>query len=354
MILHAVGGPCNRLRAILSYRAMQGGLLDVVWDTDTTVSGEPWPFLPLSGLRFVEGRWDVEDYAPAKGAPDCRERAYVELRLPDDVTRRIALIHGDYAAVHIRRTDHIPNVEAQGGAVAPLVDYLTFAVAAVDLPHLLPPTTERLSPRSRRPADSPRFARSTPATQPSPGPRRRGFDASSPHSCSPTPWWTSTCAPGPRTSRARRCPASPTRLKCFGCCGRELPRHAPHVDLRRNAAPRDHDHRRRPTPTLRRQARRHPGVGELHEREVPHMRGENHLPSYGDGTMSLTVKDAVTALEKTIGAGKGNQGELDLRLTCLAPGRAYEARWGRKRIVGTDAESAVLGLIVACGGAVPE
>lgn len=70
--------------------------------------------------------------------------------------------------------------------------------------------------------------------------------------------------------------------------------------------------------------------------------------------MSLTVKDAVTALEKTIGAGKGNQGELDLRLTCLAPGRAYEARWGRKRIVGTDAESAVLGLIVACGGAVPE
>ena len=134
MILHAVGGLCNRLRAILSYRAMQGGLLDVVWDTDTTVSGEPWPFLPLSGLRFVEGRWDVEDYAPAKGAPNRWERAYVELRLPDDVTRRIALIHGDYAAVHIRRTDHIPNVEAQGGAVAPLVDYLTFAVAAVDLP----------------------------------------------------------------------------------------------------------------------------------------------------------------------------------------------------------------------------
>ena len=67
--------------------------------------------------------------------------------------------------------------------------------------------------------------------------------------------------------------------------------------------------------------------------------------------MSLTVKDAVAALEKTIKAG---QGELDMHLTCRAPGRVYEARWGRKRIVGTDAESAVLGLIVACGGVVPE
>ena len=76
------------------------------------------------------------------------------------------------------------------------------------------------------------------------------------------------------------------------------------------------------------------------------------VPLFEEPTMSdLTVKAAAAAIQKTLPAGKG---EVELRLSCLAPGRLWEARMSRKRVCASDPESAVLALIIALGGSVPE
>lgn len=118
--LHVVGGLANRLRAVLSHRALHGGKLSVVWQPDEYVSHARFldVFGPLEGVEFVNGPWDLEDYAPAKGAPEGWERAYSELRPVADVQKKIDAIRdffrGGYLACHARKTDHIPN---RGGQV---------------------------------------------------------------------------------------------------------------------------------------------------------------------------------------------------------------------------------------------
>ena len=56
------------------------------------------------------------------------------------------------------------------------------------------------------------------------------------------------------------------------------------------------------------------------------------------------------ALSKTVKAG-GPEPELTLRV--LSPGRLFEAQCSRKKVVSTDVEGALLGLLVALGGTVP-
>lgn len=127
--LHAVGGLCNRLRAILSYRAVHGAI-DVVWMADEYVSHAQWEdvFEPVPGVRFVEGGWTVRDSRVAKDAPTGWQDQYSLLRPTAAVAMRvrnaIGQMGGTYAAVHVRRTDHIPNV---GGEVKPLTYFADWA-----------------------------------------------------------------------------------------------------------------------------------------------------------------------------------------------------------------------------------
>lgn len=138
MRLHAVGGLCNRLRAVLSYRALHRDL-EVLWRPDEYVSGVRFEdvFDPLEGVRFlsVAAGWDVEDYAPAKDAPEDWEKSYGDLVPVGFLGQRIAdTIEGlrgtgslDYTAIHVRRTDHAAAVAFRGEALDPLGAYLDFA-----------------------------------------------------------------------------------------------------------------------------------------------------------------------------------------------------------------------------------
>jgi hypothetical protein len=145
VILHAVGGLANRLRAILSYRAAYGPIT-VVWDVNEYVSHGRWDdvFLPLEGVSFdyragwtsqfnhhsLNREWDAEDFAPCKDAPAEWERAYREVRPePSIVGARIEIMSAGppYSAIHVRRTDYVPNTEAHAGRVEPLEDYVLWA-----------------------------------------------------------------------------------------------------------------------------------------------------------------------------------------------------------------------------------
>jgi hypothetical protein len=131
MRLHAVGGLCNRLRAILSVWA--SGHVEVIWDEDEYVSGAHFldVFRPIHGLDFVSaaGGWDVEAFAPAPGAIPGWENAYRALTPADAIQERLR--RGPprpYVACHIRRTDHVPNVDTHGGVIRPIEEYVRWAV----------------------------------------------------------------------------------------------------------------------------------------------------------------------------------------------------------------------------------
>lgn len=133
MILHAVGGLCNRLRAIFGWRALHGGQLKVVWDADEYVSRARWAdvFEPLLRVEFVEGPpWDVEAWAQPEVAPVNWDHGFVtDLRPVPAIAQRIAGIGtmGDLAAIHVRRTDHLPNAGLCGVHVEGLEDFVLWA-----------------------------------------------------------------------------------------------------------------------------------------------------------------------------------------------------------------------------------
>lgn len=117
MILHPVGGLCNRLRAILSYWAHQqakGEPLDIVWDADEYVSGADWGevFEALPNVRFGSGAFDVESFGVCPDAPLSWVQSYRWLKPHARLTGRILslqrMLGPGYAAIHVRRTDHSP------------------------------------------------------------------------------------------------------------------------------------------------------------------------------------------------------------------------------------------------------
>jgi hypothetical protein len=111
----------------MSYRAVHG-MLDVVWVCDDYVSGGHFldVFMPIDGVNFGPGPWDAEDYAPATDAPNGWQRSYRKLQLAHGVNARVfdvtRQLSPGYSAIHIRRTDHVPNrdgnVESDGDFVA--------------------------------------------------------------------------------------------------------------------------------------------------------------------------------------------------------------------------------------------
>jgi len=133
--LHAVGGLCNRLRALLSYRALYGEI-QVMWVPDSPIAMATWAdvFEPLPGLEFtpyVQDDWDAEDFAPTPKAPAGWEKAYLELRPKPAIVERVRrLLEGlgpDFSAMHIRRTDHLQNFAGHQGRIASDRDYAVWA-----------------------------------------------------------------------------------------------------------------------------------------------------------------------------------------------------------------------------------
>ncbi len=123
--LHCVGGLCNRLRALLSYRALYGAI-EVMWYPDQAIAMASWSdvFEPLPGLEivpFVQNGWDAEDFAPSPTAPVGWEKSYLELRakpaIQDRVARIVSGLGSDFCAMHLRRTDHLQNFAGHQGRI---------------------------------------------------------------------------------------------------------------------------------------------------------------------------------------------------------------------------------------------
>jgi hypothetical protein len=118
MILHAVGGLCNRLRAILGHLQAHGPI-EVRWDTDDpAISFEHFykVFERVDGLTFTKNSptWDVEAWAPPVGVKCNWSLLRPDKAVLDRVAELRAQIGAPYAAMHIRRTDHRVHAERFG------------------------------------------------------------------------------------------------------------------------------------------------------------------------------------------------------------------------------------------------
>jgi hypothetical protein len=132
MRIQAVGGLCNRLQAILSRRYLEKtGDMEVGWLPNDPVAGGTWEdvFEPIDGVTFRRGPvdgpevWDVAMFAPSAWTD-----GYALLRLRPALQSRVDIIKASmgqpYAAMHIRRTDHVPNTMARGVQVEGDAAYL--------------------------------------------------------------------------------------------------------------------------------------------------------------------------------------------------------------------------------------
>lgn len=142
MRLHAIGGMCNRLQAILSLRAVHGPL-DVLWTPDTPVSGADFldVFEPLPGVTFVHhgGHADCEAWGVHPGSPASWVDGYRGLVPVEAVHERVAeTVHAglapSFAAMHVRRTDHVPNSTSRGEWVETDNEFVEWAESTPGLP----------------------------------------------------------------------------------------------------------------------------------------------------------------------------------------------------------------------------
>jgi hypothetical protein len=142
MILHAIGGLCNRLQAILSYRAVYGSV-DVVWRADEYVSNAEFTdvLLPIESVCFLSdrSRWDSEDWNVHPSAPALWQNGYAELKPVTEIEERLiqlrrALLGEAYLAVHARRTDHTPNMTTAGWHLTTDEELFNFVGQWPDLP----------------------------------------------------------------------------------------------------------------------------------------------------------------------------------------------------------------------------
>src|SRR5271156_4056940 len=114
MNFHAIGGICNRLRAVLS----RPRPLTVIWEPDEYVTGARFQeyFRPIEGVTFEDrGPWDEESCEVLAGA----EPQWELLRPTAEVARIVngyaAMIGEPFNAVHVRRTDLTPLADQYGG-----------------------------------------------------------------------------------------------------------------------------------------------------------------------------------------------------------------------------------------------
>jgi hypothetical protein len=131
-----MGGLCNRMRAVLSYRAAFGEI-DVGWFPDGEIAHANWAdvFEPLSDVHFESG----SDYAtitlePYPHAPLDWWLGYRDVKLLPGVGALFdaARPRVPYSAMHIRRTDHVGLAKMVGNYV-PDEEFLAW------IPHAISP-----------------------------------------------------------------------------------------------------------------------------------------------------------------------------------------------------------------------
>ena len=108
MIVRVIGGLCNRLRTVLSYRAAGVSLFQWVPDGEIANARFDDVFEPLAGVQFVDTESpDIVTCDPSHEAPGW-ETNYRSLRLRPEHLARVKEVRPPYpyAAMHIRRTDH--------------------------------------------------------------------------------------------------------------------------------------------------------------------------------------------------------------------------------------------------------
>jgi hypothetical protein len=126
-----MGGLGNRLRVILSYRALYGEI-DVLWARSTGVCRGTFldVFEPLSGVTFTDmgdglaqdlpGGPDIVGPVSSASfvAPVTWPLGYMQLRLRHELLQRVHFIQeqigGPYAAIHARHSDHDENAARFG------------------------------------------------------------------------------------------------------------------------------------------------------------------------------------------------------------------------------------------------
>ena len=118
MIVHVYGGLCNRLRVILSYRALHDAI-QVVWPADGEIAGARWSdvFAPLDGVEFLDdGIAEVRTLDPNLFAPAGWQGDYRNVKLlPEqlDVFSRLTVAR-PFGAMHVRRGDHVAFSRGHG------------------------------------------------------------------------------------------------------------------------------------------------------------------------------------------------------------------------------------------------
>jgi hypothetical protein len=106
--------------------------MEVGWEPNTPVSGGTWEdvFEPLPNVVFRRPAggpevWDVAMFAPS----NWQEAHRLLIPRPAPQARIDAIkasMGGPYAAMHIRRTDHVPNTLARGDKVQGDEDYMAW------------------------------------------------------------------------------------------------------------------------------------------------------------------------------------------------------------------------------------
>lgn len=118
--VRAFGGLANRLRVVLSYRHTFGPL-EVVWHPDGEIAHGRFSdvFAPIDGVTFLdEGLCGTKTLDPYPHARDGWRFLYRDLKLkPEHAVRVEAERERPYAAIHVRRTDHVAMAKALGGYV---------------------------------------------------------------------------------------------------------------------------------------------------------------------------------------------------------------------------------------------
>ena len=114
MIVQCIGGLCNRLRVLLSYRA--AGATRFVWKPDEEICRAHFldVFEPIEGVTWVDGEADLTTFDPCPHAPSNWQTAYRELQLLDGFMVGYMKERRPYSAIHVRRTDHVGLARSVG------------------------------------------------------------------------------------------------------------------------------------------------------------------------------------------------------------------------------------------------